>query len=186
MECGNTHFRSYVYTGFKLGKSAIQLTEDLQAVFGVDSAPCLRTVQLWIASIRNGSFSLRKNVISGRPRSVRVPEMTRKVENLVAEQPRISVRELAVVLSTDHMTIHRIITEDLQMKKLCSVWVPSVLSEKNKKDRIACCKRILKDVSISKSGIYCVQDELWVNWEIVRTKNGRNTADQRSTVTERS
>ena len=34
MECGNTHFRSYVYTGFKLGKSAIQLTEELQAVFG--------------------------------------------------------------------------------------------------------------------------------------------------------
>ena len=100
MESGNTHFRSYVYTGFKLGKSAIQLTEDLQAVFGVDSAPCLRTVQLWIASIKDGSFSFRKNVISGRPRSVRVPEMTRKVENLVAEHPRISMRELADMLST--------------------------------------------------------------------------------------
>ena len=34
MECGNTHFRSYVYTGFKLGKLAIQLTEELQTVFG--------------------------------------------------------------------------------------------------------------------------------------------------------
>ena len=54
MECGNTHFRSYVYTGFKLGKSAIQLTEELQAVFGVDSAPCLRTVQLWIGAIKDG------------------------------------------------------------------------------------------------------------------------------------
>ena len=67
MECGNTHFRSYVYTGFKLGKSAIQLTEELGAVFGVESAPCLRTVQLWIEAIKDGSFSFQKNVISGCP-----------------------------------------------------------------------------------------------------------------------
>ena len=51
MECGDSPLRSYVYTGLKLGKPAIQLTEDLQAVFGVNSAPCLRTEQLWIASI---------------------------------------------------------------------------------------------------------------------------------------
>ena len=55
MECGNTHFRSYVSTGFKLGKSAIHLTEELQAVFGVDSAPCLRNVHLWIGVIKDGS-----------------------------------------------------------------------------------------------------------------------------------
>ena len=152
---------SYVYTGFKLGKSAIQLTEELQAVFGVDSAPCLRTVQLWIGAIKDGSFSFRKNVISGRPRSFRVPESSCKM-------PRISVRELARILNTDYTSIHRILTKNLQMKKLCSVWVPTVLSEKNKKDRIICCKRILKDVSVSKSDAYCVQDELWIYWDIER------------------
>ena len=139
MECGNTHFRSYVYTGFKSGKSAIQLTEELQAVFGVDSAPCLRTVRLWVGAIKDGSFSFRKNVISGRPRSVWVPEMTSKVENVVAKCPIISVREMARILNTDYTSIHRILTKDLQMQELCTAWVPTVLSEKNKKDRIICC-----------------------------------------------
>ena len=37
MDCGDIHFSSYVYTGFELGKAAIQLTEDLQKVFGVDA-----------------------------------------------------------------------------------------------------------------------------------------------------
>ena len=129
----------------------IQLTEELQAVFVVDSVPCLRTVQLWIGAIKDCSFSFRKNVISGRPRSVWVPEITIKVENVVAKCPRISMRELARILNTDYTSIHRILTKDLQMQKLCSVWVPTVLSEKNKKDRIICCKRILKDVSVSKS-----------------------------------
>ena len=53
--------------------------------------------------------------------------------------------------------------------------VPTVLSKKNKKDRIICCKRILKDVSVSKSDVYCVQDELWIDWDIVRTKNSSKT-----------
>ena len=98
MESGNTHFRSYVFTGFKLGKSAIQLTEELQKVFGANSAPCLRTVQLLISSIKlkEGSFSVRKNVSPGRPRSARVTEMVNKVENLIAKQ----------VLATPKTCIH--------------------------------------------------------------------------------
>ena len=77
--------------------------------------------------------------------------MTSKVKNVVAKCPRISVRELARILNTDYTSIHRILMKDMQMQKVCSVWVPTVLSEKNKKDRIICCKRILKDVSVSKS-----------------------------------
>ena len=46
--------------------SAIQLTEELQAVFGLHSAPCLRTVQLWIGDIKDGSFSFWKYLISER------------------------------------------------------------------------------------------------------------------------
>ena len=70
---GNAHFRSYVYTAFKLGKSAIQLTEDLQKVFGVDDASCLRTIYYVLTAMdggcyKDGSFNIRKNVSSMRPR----------------------------------------------------------------------------------------------------------------------
>ena len=61
------------------------------------------------------------------------------------------------------------------MKNVCSVWVPSELSEKNKEDRIACCRRILDNVSQCESGVYCVQDELWVNWSIVKYKQQNMT-----------
>ena len=101
MDCDDIHFRSYVYTGFELGKSAIQLTEDLQELFGVDAAPCLRAVQLWIY----GSFSIKKNVSSGRPQLVWIPQMTSKVDNLVAKWPRISCM--------DPESIHRILTMNL-------------------------------------------------------------------------
>ena len=52
MDFRTTHYRAYVYTGFKMGKSVSQLHEELQQVFGQTSAPSLRTVRRWIADIR--------------------------------------------------------------------------------------------------------------------------------------
>ena len=89
MDFSSNKFRSYVYTGFELDKSAIQLIEDLRKVFGVDAAPWLRTVQPWIGTIKDGSISIEKNVSLGRPELVRVPKMTSKVEHLVPKCPRI-------------------------------------------------------------------------------------------------
>ena len=67
MDFSSNKFRSYVYTGFELDKSAIQLIEDLRKVFGVDAVPWLRTVQPWIGTIKDGSISIEREVrLSGR------------------------------------------------------------------------------------------------------------------------
>ena len=39
-----------------------------------------------------------------------------------------------------------------------------------------CCRRILENVSQCESGVYCVQDELWVNWSIVKSKQQNMTS----------
>ena len=174
MDFRNIHFRSYVYTGFKLDKSALQLFEELKQVFGQPPAPSLRTVQRWIGDIKKGTFTLDKNVSTGRPRSLRTSGLIREVEDLTEKDPRMSTWELAELLHVDQTSIYRILTEDLEMKNVCSVWVPSELSEK-KEDRIACCRRILENVSQCESGVYCVQDELWVNWSIVKSKQQNMT-----------
>ena len=115
-KCGNAHFRSY--TGFKaLNWASRPSTEDLQALFGVGFAPCLRTVQLWIGAIKYGSFSVWKNMSSRRPCLVWVPEMTSKVEIVVAICPRIAVRELARKLDTNFGSIHRILNRFCNIKK---------------------------------------------------------------------
>ena len=116
-----------------------------------------------------------KNVSRGQPRSLRTSGLIREVEDLTEKDPRMSTWELAELLHVDQTSIYRILTEDLEMKNVCSVWVPSELSEKNKEDRIACCRRILENVSQCESGVYCVQDELWVNWSIVKSKQQNRT-----------
>ena len=144
MDFRNIHFRSYVYTRFKLDKSAHQLFEELKQVFGQPPAPSLRTVQFWIGDIKKGTFTLDKNISTGRPRSLRTFGLIREVEDLTKKAPKVSTWELAELLHVHQTSIYCILTEDLEIKNVCSVWALSELSEKNKEDRIACCMRILE------------------------------------------
>ena len=94
MDFKNTHFRSYVYTGFKLGKSINQLYMELQEVHKDHSAPSLRTIHYWVNSTKDGSFKLEKKVSSGRPRSSRSPKLIEEVNKLITEDPRLSTYQL--------------------------------------------------------------------------------------------
>ena len=167
----NTHFRSYTYIGYKHGKDAKTVCNELQLAFLGDYSPCLRTIYGWFEDIRRGNFTLEKGHSTGRPRSGRRPVLIRKVKRVVEKDPRISIRQLANDAGISVSTTYRILTEELNLKCYCSVWVPTTLSEQNKKDRIQCCKRLIKFLSGQISDVYCVQDELWINWDLKKSKN---------------
>ena len=69
-------------------------------MFGHTSSPCLRTVRRWVADIRNETFTLEKAVSSGRPRHIRTPDLTRKLEDLLEKDPR----QLGTALTTLNLT----------------------------------------------------------------------------------
>ena len=158
-----------------MGKSVSILHDELGQVFGESSVPNLRTLQRWVANINAGTFTMEKGVSPGRPRGTRTSQLVRKVDDMLANDPRLSTWDLAELLNIDQKSVYRIVTEDLDLKHVCSVWVPAKLSDKNKKDRVTCCKRILKTVNQSQSGVYCVEDELWVNWDIIKSKQQNKT-----------
>ena len=74
-------------------------------------ASSLRTVQRWIGDIKKGTFTLDKNVSTGRPRSLRTSGLIREVEDLTEKDPRMSKWELAELLHVDQTSICRILTE---------------------------------------------------------------------------
>ena len=158
-----------------MGKSVSILHDELGQVFGESSVPNLRTLQRWVANINAGTFTMEKGVSPGRPRGTRTSQLVRKVDDMLANDPRLLTWDLAELLNIDQKSVYRIVTEDLDLKHVCSVWVPAKLSDKNKKDRVTCCKRILKTVNQSQSGVYCVEDELWVNWDIIKSKQQNKT-----------
>ena len=80
----------------------------------------LDTIQ-WVGDIKRGTFTLDKNVSTGRPRSLRTSGLIREVEDLTENDPRMSTWKLAELLHVDQTSIYRILTEDLEIKNVCSV-----------------------------------------------------------------
>ena len=152
----NTHFRSYTYIAFKRGKDAKTVHSELQLAFPGGNSPCLRTIYGWFEDIRQENFTLDKGHSTGRPRSSRTPDLIQMVKSMVDEDPRISVRQLAIDAGISESTAYRILTTELSLKSYCSVWVPTELTEQNRKDRIQCCKRLIKFLSGQISDVYCV------------------------------
>ena len=90
--------------------------------------------------------------------------------DLISDNSRLSSRDLGTLVNVDHTTILTILHEDLKLKNVCSVWVPTELSAKNKEDRVNCAKRIIDHLSQHGSLNYCVEDELWVDHKIETRK----------------
>ena len=61
------------------------------------------------------------------------------IRGLIEAEPRQSLRMLAEETGLTKDAVHRILVGKLEKGKVCSVWVPHVLSDDNKADRMTGC-----------------------------------------------
>ena len=171
-------FRFYVVTRCQLDKSAAEIHSELTKVWS-DEAPSLRTIYRWMKDFSDGSrTSFGDELRSGRPRSTRTEELTDSVDLLVRDDPRLSSREIADAVNSNHATVLRVLNEDLHLRHVCSVWVPHQLTEQQRQLRVNCARnlqRTLTGMGEEKYNRYAVQDETWVNWDASRTKSENRT-----------
>ena len=105
----------------------------------------------------------------------------------------MSVREIADFMEIDHKTVHRILTSDLELHNVCSVWVPHDLTDEQCQARVNCAKQIRRlFYQRGKDNILnclATEDETWINLEGQgsKTSNKRwlKKSDDRMTVTKR-
>lgn len=171
--------RFYVLTRHSSGVETSSIIEELTLVHGEDRIPTSRTIYGWIEAIKEGSFSLSKKTSSGRPRSVITDNLVDQVYQMVNDDPRTSVRTLADAFDTSHTNIFKILTNELQMQKVCSTWVPHELTADHKRQRVEACKNIMKVLKPTNMGRYIVQDEMWVGWDIELSRSQNKTWLQR-------
>lgn len=193
MNHDKTHIQFYAFVRFKLGKSAAEVEEDLRTTLP-DSCPTRRTIYRWFQDFSDPGFELGDAARSGRPCSTRTAEKIDVISDLIREDPRQSVRELADCLEVDFKTVHRILTEDLQLRNVCSVWVPHDLTADQRQVRVNCAKQIRKVFSSRglEDILNClvVEDETWLHLDGKSSKADNRcwlgAGDSRPTVTRRS
>ena len=176
------NFKFYAHIRFKLHVSASDVYSELCQA-RVEGAPSRRTIFRWFKEFQDtadtdmdeGSNAHKEEASGdehcrgagvGRRRTSRTAENIQAVKTFVNDDCHVSVRFLAACLNIGKSTVHEILTQDLALRNVSSVWVPHNLSEENKACRVNCAKQIRRLFFQEGMEAFCdklvVQDETWV------------------------
>jgi len=81
-------------------------------------------VYKWVKCFSEGGESVSDEERSGRPATSRTEENIANVRQIVLENRRLTVRSIAEQSEHHRETVRKILTEDLDMRKMCAKMVP--------------------------------------------------------------
>ena len=87
------------------------------------------------------------------------------VKSMVTEDARYTVLDIAKSLWMSSGTVHKILTEELNLQKSSARWVPHLLTDEQKEKRVKLSKNLLKNIKICDKRKLCnrlTSDETWV------------------------
>ncbi|GFX39561.1 FLJ37770-like protein [Trichonephila clavipes] len=80
---------------------------------------------------------------SGRPTTARTEENVDRVREVLRIDRPLSIQQIADTLHMSTFAVHGIVTDDLQMRKVCAKLVPKVLTQDQKELRVLRCQELL-------------------------------------------
>jgi transposase len=112
-------------------------------VYG-DSSPSFSTIKNWAAEFKRGPTSLEDDPREGRPKSATTPEIIEQVHDMILDDRRMEVREIAETIGILKERVRYILHKELDMKKLCVRWVPRLLTADQKRNHIKISEQCLE------------------------------------------
>ena len=85
----------------------------------------------------------------GRLSTITADENIEAVERIVMRDRQISIRRLAEELAIPKTTIHEIMNNHMGMKKVCTWWVPKLLTPIQCANRVDCCQELLQQSEVN-------------------------------------
>ena len=88
--------------------------------------------------------SLRDDERCGRSKEVRTTELTGQIKDFMDKDRRVSIKTISARFDVSVGTVHKIIREELKMRKICAKFVPRVLRENRKERRCHDCRKMVE------------------------------------------
>jgi histone-lysine N-methyltransferase SETMAR len=121
-------FRAVTKLFVKEGLTPNKIYSKFIKVYG-DSSPLFSTIKKWAAEFKHGRTRLEVDPREGRPKSATTPAIIKQVHDMIMDDGRIKLREIAETIGISKERVGFILHEELDMKKLCARWVIIVLTE---------------------------------------------------------
>ncbi|KAI6658692.1 hypothetical protein LOD99_10987 [Oopsacas minuta] len=111
---------------------------------------------IWIERFDNGDEELHDDPRAGRPTSSKSRNNIERIQTILDEDRRITLRELEERVGISKATLHSIITEDLEMSKATERWVPKLLPKEQKRERVRVSKELLSRYKAEEDFLDCI------------------------------
>uniref|UniRef100_A0A8C4Q143 Transposase n=1 Tax=Eptatretus burgeri TaxID=7764 RepID=A0A8C4Q143_EPTBU len=115
----------------------------LQEFCGDGTISCTRALE-WHKRFKEGREEVEDDPRSGRPSTSRMADNIECVKQMAHRDHRLTVWMIAEELSINKVTVWSIITENLEMRKVCVKMVPKLLSEDQKQLRVTVCQDFIE------------------------------------------
>lgn len=137
----------------------------MQKQYG-DSCMSKANVYRWAQTFKEGRKTLTDEPRSGRPSEAKTPELIKMAENMILSDRRVLVDDIAKELEISHGSAWSIVRDDLAYSKVSCRWVPKMLTEDHKTQRLMASRsglrRFRQDGEAFLSRIVTT-DETWVH-----------------------
>ena len=100
----------------------------------------------WFSRFKNGDLSIEDQPRSGRPSSSRNDENIAKVREKLNKDHHYTIDELSEVTGVSWSSVQRILTQDLGMRCVAAKFVPRLLTEDQRKSRLAVCHDLKREL----------------------------------------
>jgi len=112
----------------------------IQQAFGDQSLSCAQVFQ-WHAPFKIGHTSVDNDEHTGRPTSCTTPETVARIQELVHQDSRRNIRDIAEV-GIGYGTYQRVLTEELGMHHVVAKFVPRILTADQKLRHVNVCTEL--------------------------------------------
>ena len=90
----------------------------------------------WFSRFKAGRTSIDDDERSGRPVYGSTPEVIDRVRQIIREDRRRTIDEVSMLVGISHGTCHKILTENLKMRRVASKFMPRLQSVDQNQQRL--------------------------------------------------
>ena len=132
----------------------------------------------------SGAEPIKNAPKSGRPKSASRKEIVSKIKEIIEGDARFTVRDIARKVGISVSTVHLILKKHLKVRKISARWVPHLLTDEQKRQRVKVAKKLLQmfpKYDKKQFANVVTGDETWVHYfEPVRKVSNKIWATKHS------